>query len=129
MDNPPVTFGPTSPPGSTFNSRHIITNKVVSSFQSLLNNTCLYGLLADDMVLGKTIQAIALIDTSKEQLIVKPHHSMPTLLNHQPAIRNIQEFSHWSTASQHLHGPASHSLSKAEILPCDIFITSYNTIC
>ncbi|MBW0493803.1 hypothetical protein O181_033518 [Austropuccinia psidii MF-1] len=29
----------TSPPGSTFNARHIITNKVVSSFQSLLTNT------------------------------------------------------------------------------------------
>ncbi|MBW0476605.1 hypothetical protein O181_016320 [Austropuccinia psidii MF-1] len=29
----------TSPPGSTFNSRHIITNKVVISFKSLLTNT------------------------------------------------------------------------------------------
>ncbi|MBW0520782.1 hypothetical protein O181_060497 [Austropuccinia psidii MF-1] len=29
----------TSPAGSTINSRHIFTNKVVSSFESLLNNT------------------------------------------------------------------------------------------
>ncbi|MBW0561583.1 hypothetical protein O181_101298, partial [Austropuccinia psidii MF-1] len=50
----------TSPPGSTFNARHIITNKVVSSFESLSTNTPLGGLLADDMGLGKTIQAIAL---------------------------------------------------------------------
>ncbi|MBW0482553.1 hypothetical protein O181_022268 [Austropuccinia psidii MF-1] len=62
----------TSPPGSTFNSRHIITNRVVSSFQSLLTNTPLGGLLADDMGLGKTIQAIALIGTSKEGLITNP---------------------------------------------------------
>ncbi|MBW0568598.1 hypothetical protein O181_108313, partial [Austropuccinia psidii MF-1] len=39
----------TSPPGSTFNSRNIITNKVISSFESLLTNTPLGGLLADDM--------------------------------------------------------------------------------
>ncbi|MBW0578549.1 hypothetical protein O181_118264 [Austropuccinia psidii MF-1] len=42
----------TSPPGSTFNARHIITNKVVSSFESLSTNTPLGGLLADDMGLG-----------------------------------------------------------------------------
>ncbi|MBW0573389.1 hypothetical protein O181_113104 [Austropuccinia psidii MF-1] len=62
----------TSPPGSTFNARHIITNKVVSSFKSLLTNTPLGGLLADDMGLGRTIQAIALIGTSKEWLIINP---------------------------------------------------------
>ncbi|MBW0537014.1 hypothetical protein O181_076729 [Austropuccinia psidii MF-1] len=28
----------TSPPGSTFNARHIITNKVISSFESLSTN-------------------------------------------------------------------------------------------
>ncbi|MBW0532918.1 hypothetical protein O181_072633 [Austropuccinia psidii MF-1] len=56
----------TTPPGSTFNARHIITDKVVSPFESLLTNTPLGGLLADDMGLGKTIQAIALIGTSKE---------------------------------------------------------------
>ncbi|MBW0486563.1 hypothetical protein O181_026278 [Austropuccinia psidii MF-1] len=59
----------TSPPGSTFNARNIITNKVVSSFESLLTKTPLGGLLTDDMGLGKTIQAISLIGTSKERLI------------------------------------------------------------
>ncbi|MBW0559163.1 hypothetical protein O181_098878 [Austropuccinia psidii MF-1] len=39
----------TLPPGATFNARHIITNKVVSSFESLLTNTLLGGLLADDI--------------------------------------------------------------------------------
>ncbi|MBW0509925.1 hypothetical protein O181_049640 [Austropuccinia psidii MF-1] len=73
----------TSPPGSTFNARHIITNKVVSSFKSLLTKTPLGGLLADDMGLGKTIQAISVIGTSKEQLITKPKSSTPTSLNYQ----------------------------------------------
>ncbi|MBW0557266.1 hypothetical protein O181_096981 [Austropuccinia psidii MF-1] len=70
----------TSPPGSTFNARHIITNKVVSSFESLSTNTPLGGLLADDMGLGKTIQAIALIGTSKERMIANPHCSTPTMI-------------------------------------------------
>ncbi|MBW0489833.1 hypothetical protein O181_029548 [Austropuccinia psidii MF-1] len=48
----------TSAPGSTFNARHISTNKVVSSFKSLLTNTPLGGLLANDMGLGKIIQAL-----------------------------------------------------------------------
>ncbi|MBW0573553.1 hypothetical protein O181_113268 [Austropuccinia psidii MF-1] len=39
----------TSPTGSTFNASHIITNKVVSTFESLLTNTPLAGLLADDV--------------------------------------------------------------------------------
>ncbi|MBW0470431.1 hypothetical protein O181_010146 [Austropuccinia psidii MF-1] len=67
-------------PGSTFNSRHIITNKVVGSFEFLLTNTPLGGLLVDDMGLGKTIQAIALIVTSKEWLITNPQHSTPTII-------------------------------------------------
>ncbi|MBW0580488.1 hypothetical protein O181_120203 [Austropuccinia psidii MF-1] len=92
----------TSPPGSTFNDRHIITNKVVSSFESLLTNTPLGGLLADDMGSGKTIQAIALIGTSKQLLITNPHCSIPTSLNQQLANRNIQACSGWSTASQNL---------------------------
>ncbi|MBW0511380.1 hypothetical protein O181_051095 [Austropuccinia psidii MF-1] len=92
----------TSPPGSTFNSRHIITNKVVSSFESLSTNTPLGGLLTDDMGLGRTIQAIALIDTSKELLSTNPQSSTTTLLNYQPAMQNIQAFSGWSTASQNL---------------------------
>ncbi|MBW0477209.1 hypothetical protein O181_016924 [Austropuccinia psidii MF-1] len=56
----------TSPLGSTFNSRNIITKKVVSLFESRLANTPLGGLLVDDMGLGQPIQAIALIGTSKE---------------------------------------------------------------
>ncbi|MBW0496746.1 hypothetical protein O181_036461 [Austropuccinia psidii MF-1] len=69
----------TSPPGSTFNARHIITNKVVSSFKFLSTNTPLRGLLANDMGLGKTIQVISLIGTSKERLITNPQHSRPPL--------------------------------------------------
>ncbi|MBW0540468.1 hypothetical protein O181_080183 [Austropuccinia psidii MF-1] len=71
----------TSPPVFTFNASHIITNKVISSFESLLTNTPLGGLLADDRGLGKTIQAIAVISTSKERLFSNPHGSTPTLLN------------------------------------------------
>ncbi|MBW0519243.1 hypothetical protein O181_058958 [Austropuccinia psidii MF-1] len=97
----------TSPPGSTFNSRHIITAKVVSSFKSLLTNTPLGVLLADDMGLGKTIQAIALIGNCKERLITNSQCSMPTLLHHKLAIRNIHTCSGWSTASQDLPWPHS----------------------
>ncbi|MBW0574626.1 hypothetical protein O181_114341 [Austropuccinia psidii MF-1] len=75
-----------SPPRTTFNARHIIKKKVFSSFESLFTNTPLGGLLVDDMELVKTIQAIALIGTSNEQLITNPHFSMPTLLNYQLAI-------------------------------------------
>ncbi|MBW0568424.1 hypothetical protein O181_108139 [Austropuccinia psidii MF-1] len=73
-----------SPPRSTCSSRHIITNKVVSSFESLSTNTPLGGLLADDMGLGKTIQAIALIGTSKERMIANPHCSTPTMIIYPP---------------------------------------------
>ncbi|MBW0504699.1 hypothetical protein O181_044414 [Austropuccinia psidii MF-1] len=75
-----------SPPGSTFNVRHIITDKFVSSFESLWTNTPLGGLLADDMGLGKTIQAISLIGILKERLITNPQRSTPTSINYQPAI-------------------------------------------
>ncbi|MBW0524255.1 hypothetical protein O181_063970 [Austropuccinia psidii MF-1] len=96
----------TSPPGSPFDARHVITNKVISSFKSRLTITALGGLLVDDMGLGKTIQAIALIGTSKEQLITNSHHhNLPTLLNNKLEIRNIQACSGWSTASQHLPWP------------------------
>ncbi|MBW0521863.1 hypothetical protein O181_061578 [Austropuccinia psidii MF-1] len=61
-----------SPPGSTCNGRHIIRKKVVSSFKSLLTNTPLGGLHADDMGLGKNIQIISLTGTSKEKLITNP---------------------------------------------------------
>ncbi|MBW0508274.1 hypothetical protein O181_047989 [Austropuccinia psidii MF-1] len=87
----------TSPPGSTSFARHIITNKVVISFESLSTNTPLGGLLVDDMGLGKPIQAISLIGTSKEQLIANPHFSMPTMIICPPC----------------LNGPTCHSLSKA----------------
>ncbi|MBW0520563.1 hypothetical protein O181_060278 [Austropuccinia psidii MF-1] len=123
----------TSPPGSTFNARHIITNKVVRSFELLLTNTPLGGLLADDMGLGKTIQAIALIGTSKEGLIAT-HCSTPTMIICPPRlITNWQsEISkHAQAGAQHAkiyHGPTCHSLSMADILEYDIIITSYNTI-
>ncbi|MBW0587113.1 hypothetical protein O181_126828 [Austropuccinia psidii MF-1] len=124
----------TSPPGSTFNARHIITNKVVGSFESLSTNTPLGGLLADDMGLGKTIQAIALIGTSKEQMIANPHCSTPTMIICPPRlITNWQsEISkHAQAGALHAkiyHGPTHYSLSKADILKYDIIITSYNTI-
>ncbi|MBW0567330.1 hypothetical protein O181_107045 [Austropuccinia psidii MF-1] len=119
-----------SPPGSTFNARHIITNKDVSSFESLLTNTPLGGLLVDDMGLGKTIQAIALIGTSKELLIANPHCSTPTMIICPPRL-----ITHWqSEISKHAqdgalqakiyHGPTSHSLSEANILKYDIIIIS-----
>ncbi|MBW0483683.1 hypothetical protein O181_023398 [Austropuccinia psidii MF-1] len=79
----------TSSPGSTFNSRHIITNKVVNSLELLETNAPLVGILVDDMGSGETIQAIALIGTSKEQLITNPQCCVPTSLNHQLAIINI----------------------------------------
>ncbi|MBW0482521.1 hypothetical protein O181_022236 [Austropuccinia psidii MF-1] len=65
----------TSPPGSPFKAMHIITKRLISLFESLSNNIPLGGLLADDMGLGITIQAIALIGTSKERLITNPHCS------------------------------------------------------
>ncbi|MBW0488985.1 hypothetical protein O181_028700 [Austropuccinia psidii MF-1] len=70
---------PTSPPGCTFKSRHIITHKVFSSFKSLFPNTPLGGLLVDHMGLGQTIQAIALIGTSKKRLIITPTPLFPPL--------------------------------------------------
>ncbi|MBW0550348.1 hypothetical protein O181_090063 [Austropuccinia psidii MF-1] len=76
----------TSLPGSTFNARHIITDKVVSSFEFLLTNTPLGGLLEDDMGLGKTIQAIALIGTSKEKLITNPQCAMLTIIICPPCL-------------------------------------------
>ncbi|MBW0581736.1 hypothetical protein O181_121451 [Austropuccinia psidii MF-1] len=78
---------------------------VVTSFKSLSANTPLGGVLLDDMELGKTIQAIALICTSKEWLITTHQHSTPTLLNHQLEVRNIQACSDWIASSQHLPWP------------------------
>ncbi|MBW0490328.1 hypothetical protein O181_030043 [Austropuccinia psidii MF-1] len=58
----------TSPPGSTFDARHIITNKVISSFKSLFTNT----------PLG--------VANYKPPLLHTNHYHMPTLLNYQLAI-------------------------------------------
>ncbi|MBW0497046.1 hypothetical protein O181_036761 [Austropuccinia psidii MF-1] len=128
------TLWATPPPGSTFNARHISTNKVVSSFETLSTNTPLGGLLADDMGLDKAIQAIVLIGTSKEWLIANPHRSTPTMIICPPClITNWQsEISkHAQAGALHAkiyHGPTCHSLSKANIFKHDIIITSYNTI-
>ncbi|MBW0471660.1 hypothetical protein O181_011375 [Austropuccinia psidii MF-1] len=124
----------TSPPGFTLNARHIIKSKVVSLFESRLTNTPLGGLQTDDMGLGTAIQAIALIGTSKELLITNPQHSTPTIIIFPPHL-----ITNWkSEISKHAqagalqariyHGPTCHSLSNADILKCDIIITSYNTI-
>ncbi|MBW0527132.1 hypothetical protein O181_066847 [Austropuccinia psidii MF-1] len=86
------------------------------------------------MGLGKTIQSISLIGTSKERLIKNPQHSMPTIIIFAPClIPNWQsEISKHAQAgplqAKIYHGPTHHSLSKADILKCDIIITSYNTI-
>ncbi|MBW0562199.1 hypothetical protein O181_101914 [Austropuccinia psidii MF-1] len=66
------TLWATSPPGYTFIARNINTKKVIISVKLLLTNTPLGGLLGDDMRLGKTMQAIALTGTSKEQLMTTP---------------------------------------------------------
>ncbi|MBW0487650.1 hypothetical protein O181_027365 [Austropuccinia psidii MF-1] len=86
------------------------------------------------MGLGKTIQAIALIGTSKEKLITNPQCSTPTIIICPPCL-----ITNWkSEISKHAqagalqaklyHGPTHHSLSKENILKCDIIITFYNTI-
>ncbi|MBW0482950.1 hypothetical protein O181_022665 [Austropuccinia psidii MF-1] len=86
------------------------------------------------MGLGKTIQAIALIGTSKERMIANPHRSTPTMIICPPClITNWQsEISkHAQAGALHAkiyHGPTRHSLSQADILKYDIIITSYNTI-
>ncbi|MBW0512735.1 hypothetical protein O181_052450 [Austropuccinia psidii MF-1] len=86
------------------------------------------------MGLGKTIQAIALIGTSKEWMIANPHRSLPTMIICPPClITNWQSESskHAQAGSLHAkiyHGPTHHSLSEADILKYDIIITSYNTI-
>ncbi|MBW0588663.1 hypothetical protein O181_128378 [Austropuccinia psidii MF-1] len=124
----------TSPPGSTFNARQRITNKVISSFKPLSTNAPLGGLLADDMGLGKTIQSIALVDTSKERLITNPQCLKPTIIICPPCL-----ITNWqSEISKHAHSgplqakiyhcPTHHSLPKANIFQFYIIITSYNTI-
>ncbi|MBW0494460.1 hypothetical protein O181_034175 [Austropuccinia psidii MF-1] len=81
------------------------------------------------MGLGKTIQAIALDCTSKEQLIANPHCSTPTIIICPPRlITNWQsEISKHAQAgalqAKIYHGPTCHSLSEADILQYDIIIT------
>ncbi|MBW0471001.1 hypothetical protein O181_010716 [Austropuccinia psidii MF-1] len=88
----------------------------------------------DDMGLGKAIQTISLIGTSKEWLITNPKCSTPTIIIFPPClIINWQsEISKHAQAgalqAKIYHGPTCHSLSKANLLKCDIIITSYNTI-
>ncbi|MBW0486496.1 hypothetical protein O181_026211 [Austropuccinia psidii MF-1] len=105
-----------------------------SPMDNLPTNNPLGGLLVDDMGLSKTIQAIALIGTSKEQLITNPQCSTPTIIIYPPCL-----ITNWqSEIDQHAqagalqantyHGPTCHSLSEADILKCNIVITSYNTI-
>ncbi|MBW0480425.1 hypothetical protein O181_020140 [Austropuccinia psidii MF-1] len=85
------------------------------------------------MGLGKTIQAIALIGTSKERLITNPQCSTPTIIIWPPFF-----ITNWkSEISKHVqagelqantyHGPTRHTLSEADLLKCHIIITSYNT--
>ncbi|MBW0528346.1 hypothetical protein O181_068061 [Austropuccinia psidii MF-1] len=128
MSNQPITFGPPHPQDPLLMSGTSLQTR------SLAHLNPLGGLLADDMGLGKTIQAIALIGTSKEQLISNPHCSTPTMIIFPPcSITNWQsEISKHAQAgalqAKIYHGPARHSLSKADILKYDIIITSYNTI-
>ncbi|MBW0528635.1 hypothetical protein O181_068350 [Austropuccinia psidii MF-1] len=104
MDNAPLTFGPPQTldsllmPGTSLKKDHQLIQIPFDQYPS--GRT-----VVDDMGLGKTIQAIALIGTSKGQLITNPQCSMPTSRDHQLAIRNIQAYSGWSTASQHLPWP------------------------
>ncbi|MBW0504437.1 hypothetical protein O181_044152 [Austropuccinia psidii MF-1] len=76
----------TSTPISAFNDRHTTTNKVFISFECLMASAPLGGLLVDDMGLGKTMQAIALIGTSKEELINSPPFSTPTIIIFPPSL-------------------------------------------
>ncbi|MBW0519110.1 hypothetical protein O181_058825 [Austropuccinia psidii MF-1] len=105
MENPPVIIGPPHPldplliPGTTLETR---SSAHLNLFQTI---PPLGGLLVDDMGLGKAIKAIALISTSKQWLIINSYCSTPTSLNNQLEARNIQEFSGWSIASQHLPWP------------------------
>ncbi|MBW0511156.1 hypothetical protein O181_050871 [Austropuccinia psidii MF-1] len=106
---------------------------VVSSFESLSTNTSLGGLFADYMGLGKAIQAIALIGTSKEQLIANPHCSMPTMIIFPPCLltnwkSEISKHAQAGVLQAKIYHCPPHSLSKADILKYDIIITSYNTI-
>ncbi|MBW0483526.1 hypothetical protein O181_023241 [Austropuccinia psidii MF-1] len=86
------------------------------------------------MGLGKTIQDISLIGTSKEHLIANPHHSTPTMIIFPPCLitnwkseisKNAQA---GALKAKLYHGPTCHSLFKADILKYDIIITSYNNI-
>ncbi|MBW0534536.1 hypothetical protein O181_074251 [Austropuccinia psidii MF-1] len=115
----------TSPLESTFNARHIITKKVVHSFESLSTNTPLGGLLVDDMGLGKIIQVIALIVISKEQLITNPQCSRPTIIicptcnQKYPSILRLQHCKPKSTVAPlvtHYPRPTSYNVISLSLL-------------
>ncbi|MBW0541633.1 hypothetical protein O181_081348 [Austropuccinia psidii MF-1] len=57
-----------------------ISNCQSNPTQTLFVDTPLGGMLADDMGLGKIIQATALTGTTKERLITNPQRSMPTII-------------------------------------------------
>ncbi|MBW0474957.1 hypothetical protein O181_014672 [Austropuccinia psidii MF-1] len=88
----------------------------------------------DFMGLGKTIQEIGLIVTSREWLITNPYCSRPDIIIYPRCVfTNSQlEISKHAQAGalkvNIYHDPTCPSLSKARILKCDIIITSYNTI-
>ncbi|MBW0503511.1 hypothetical protein O181_043226 [Austropuccinia psidii MF-1] len=135
----PTPFHDSNPPPPSSRNRtsffmYIITNKVDSSFEYLSTNNPLGILVMDDMRLGIILQAIALIGISKERLIKNPQCSMPTIIIYPPFL-----ITNWnSEISKHAqagalqakiyHGSTFPSLSKPNILQCDILITSYNTI-
>ncbi|MBW0588647.1 hypothetical protein O181_128362, partial [Austropuccinia psidii MF-1] len=116
-------------------ARHIIKNKVISLFKLLLTNKPLEGLLPDDIGLGKTIEAIALIGTSKERLIPNPHLSIDTIIIIYPPclITNWKSeiYKHAQAGALQAntyHGTTCHSLSEDNILRCYNVITSYYNI-
>ncbi|MBW0490114.1 hypothetical protein O181_029829 [Austropuccinia psidii MF-1] len=86
------------------------------------------------MGLGTTLQASALIGTSKERLITNPQHPTPTIIICPPCLitnwkSKISKYAQAGALQAKIsHGPARHSLYKANILKCDILITSYNNI-
>ncbi|MBW0533106.1 hypothetical protein O181_072821 [Austropuccinia psidii MF-1] len=129
MANQCINFGPAHPqdprlmPGTSLQTRLLAH---LNPFQSIP--------LLEDMGLGKTIQDIALIGTSKERLIANPHCSTPTIIVCPPCLitnwqSEISKHAHAGALKAKIyHGPTLHSLSKANILEYDIIITSYNTI-
>ncbi|MBW0502285.1 hypothetical protein O181_042000 [Austropuccinia psidii MF-1] len=80
------------------------------------------------MGLGRTIQAIALIGTSKEQLMETPSTPCPPSLITNWKSEISKHAQAGALQANNYHGPNLHSLYEANILKCDIIITSYDTI-